>query len=318
MMARRLRVLGWRLLQTLPVALLATFIVFGLLQLVPGDPAVTLAGESATVERIAQIRAQYGLDRPLLVQYGAWVGHALQGDLSRSLLSGVEVRAAIARRLPDTLLIVLLALGFAFAAGIPLGIAAAVRTGSVADAAVSGLAALGVALPNFWLAMILISIFAVNLGWLPATGSANFAAQPIDALRHALLPAIALGASGVAEVARQLRGGLGEYLNAPAVRTLRAKGLSGAAILWRHGVRNVGVTLLTVAGLLFNRMLGATVVIEAVFAVPGIGTLVVEAARNKDFPIVQGVVLMLVGMVILTNMLVDFLYVLVDPRVERP
>jgi peptide/nickel transport system permease protein len=309
--------LASRLAQMLPVALLATFIVFGLLQLVPGDPAVTLAGENATVERVAQIRAQYGLDRPLLVQYGNWLGNALQGDLSRSLLSGVDVGAAIARRLPDTLLVVVMALVFSFAIGVPLGIAAAVRTGSAADAAVSGLAALGVAMPNFWLAMILISVFAMDLGWLPATGSANLASEPVEALRHALLPAIALCSSGVAEVARQLRGGLVEYLNSPAVRTLRAKGLPYRAILWRHGVRNVSVTLLTVGGLLFNRMLGATVVIEAVFAIPGIGTLVVEAARNKDFPVVQGVVLLLVGMVILTNMLVDFLYAWVDPRVER-
>ncbi len=316
-MPTRFRPIARRLAQILPVIVLATFVVFGLLQLVPGDLAVTLAGESASPERIAEIRALYGMDRSFLSQYGHWLFNAMQGDLARSILSGVEVREAIFQRLPNTLLIVVMALLFALLIGLPLGIAAARHAGSLTDSTVSAISALGVALPNFWLAMILVSIVAMDLRLLPATGAAPLLQDPVAALRHALLPAIALAAGGVAEVARQLRGTLVEFMTSQAVRTLRAKGLSPAVILWKHGLKNVGVTLLTVGGLLFNRMLGATVVIEAVFAIPGIGSLMVQAAINKDFPIVQGVVLVLVVMVILINLTIDMLYGLIDPRMRQ-
>jgi peptide/nickel transport system permease protein len=305
-----------RLVQVVPVVLLATFLVFGLLQLVPGDPAVTLAGESASVERIAEIRRVMGFDQPLLLQYWRWLTNAMHGDLAHSLFGGAPVATLIAQKLPNTLLVVVLALGLAMFVGIPLGVAAAVRTGSAADAFVSLLAALGVAVPSFWLAMILLSIFALGLRWLPATGAVPLSVDAWQSLRHAILPAIALGASGIAEVARQLRGALTEVLQSQYVRTLRAKGLGGASIFWKHGLRNAGVTLLTVIGLLFNRMLGATVVIEAVFAVPGIGSAVVQATINKDFPVVQGVVLVMLLLVIATNLAIDALYALLDPRVR--
>jgi peptide/nickel transport system permease protein len=304
-----------RLAQILPVILLATFLVFGLVQLVPGDPAVTLAGDNASVARIAEIRHLYGLDRPFLLQYGVWLWHAAQGDLSRSLLTNVPVLNTIAHNLPNTLLLVVLALLFSLLIGIPLGIAAAVRSGSAADIGVSALASLGVALPNFWLAMILVSWFAIDFHWLPATGAVALAEDPVQSLRHAILPALALAAGGVAEVARQSRGALAGVLQSQYVRTLRAKGLSPGSIFWKHGLRNIGVNVLTVAGLLFNRMLGATVVIEAVFAIPGIGSTMVSAAIGKDFPVVQGVVLVMVLMVIATNLLIDTLYGVLDPRI---
>ena len=201
--------------------------------------------------------------------------------------------------------------------GIPLGIAAATSAGSWADGLISALSSLGVAVPSFWLAMILVSIFALDMRLLPATGAVSLATDPAQSIRHALLPALALGASGVAEVARQLRSALIEVLGSQFVRTLRAKGLSPAAIVWKHGLKNVSVTLLTVLGLLLNRMLGATVVIEAVFAIPGIGSTVVQAALAKDFPVVQGVVLAMVVIVVFVNLAVDSLYTLLDPRVTR-
>jgi peptide/nickel transport system permease protein len=203
------------------------------------------------------------------------------------------------------------------ALGIPLGIAAAASAGSWADGLVSALSSLGVAVPSFWLAMILVSVFALDWRLLPATGSVSLASHPLDSIRHAVLPALALGASGVAEVARQLRSALVEILGSQFVRTLQAKGLSPASIMWKHGLKNVSVTLLTVLGLLLNRMLGATVVIEAVFAIPGIGSTVVQAALAKDFPMVQGVVLAMVVIVVVVNLLVDTLYTLLDPRVSR-
>lgn len=304
-----------RVVQIIPVIVLATFVVFGLLQLVPGDIAVTIAGENATDARIAQIKASYGLDRPFLVQYGSWLWNALHLDLSRSYLSNEPVLDQILHRFPTTLLIVGLALLISLVVGIPLGILAATRSGSRVDTFVTSLASLGVALPNFWLAMLLVATFALSWNWFPATGAVPLGRDPSKALLHAALPAFALAAGGIAEVARQLRSALIEILSSQYVRTLHAKGLSGSAILWRHGLKNVSVTLLTVIGLLVNRLLGATVVVEAVFAIPGMGSLIVHAAIHKDFPVVQGVVLAMVVIVIGLNLLIDVLYTLLDPRV---
>src|SRR6267154_279202 len=195
-MARRspARVIGSRLLQALPVMLLATFMVFALLKLVPGDVAVTLAGDNATDTRIAEIRRIYGLDRPFLVQYGSWLTNAVQGDLSQSLLSGEKVASSISRAFPKTLLIVAIALLLALATGIPLGIVAAIKPNGWVDKTVSMVASLGVAIPGFWLAMILVAEISLKLNWLPATGAKSFGASPVDAIRHALLPAIAIAA----------------------------------------------------------------------------------------------------------------------------
>lgn len=310
------RMIGRRLLQIAPVIVLATFVVFGLLQLVPGDIAVTLAGENATDARIAQIRQTYGLDQPFLVQYGHWLWNAVHLDLSRSYLSNEPVLDQILHRFPTTLLIVAVALLISLIVGIPLGIAAATRPGSRLDTVVTSFASLGVALPNFWLAMILVATFALTWNIFPATGSVAFGKDPAKALQHAALPAFALAAGGIAEVARQLRSALIEILSSQYVRTLHAKGLSPTLILWKHGLKNVSVTLLTVVGLLVNRLLGATVVVEAVFAIPGLGSLIVQAAIAKDFPVVQGVVFAMVLVVILTNLLIDVLYSLLDPRVS--
>ncbi len=309
------RLIGRRLAQIIPVIVLATFVVFGLLHLVPGDIAFTLAGENATDARIAQIRESYGLDRPFLVQYASWLWNALHFDLSRSYLSNEPVLNQILHRFPTTLLIVCGALSISLTIGIPLGILAATKPGSRLDAAVTSLASLGVAVPNFWLAMLLVATFALSLNWFPATGAVAFAKDPAKSILHAALPALALAAGGVAEVARQLRSGLIEILSSQYVRTLHAKGLSPAAILWKHGLKNVSVNLLTVIGLLVNRLLGATVVVEAVFAIPGMGSLIVHAAINKDFPVVQGVVLAMVVVVICMNLLIDILYTILDPRV---
>jgi peptide/nickel transport system permease protein len=312
--ARR-RTIVRRLLQAVPVIVLSTFIVFGLLKLVPGDVAVTLAGDNATDARIAEIRHIYGLDRPMLVQYGVWLANAVQGDLAKSLVSSEAVLTSIRRSLPHTLTIVVMAMTIALTIGVPLGIAAARRPGSWTDGFVMAVASLGVAIPNFWLGMLLVAFFALQLGWLPATGAVSVFDNPWQAMRHALLPAAALAAGGIAEVARQLRSSLVEILSSQAVRTLHAKGLSPSAILWRHGLKNVSVNLLTVISLLANRMLAATVVVEAVFAIPGMGGLIVNAAIHRDFPVVQGVVFVMVLIVVSINLVSDILYSILDPRV---
>jgi peptide/nickel transport system permease protein len=317
-MSRRLAlVIGSRLLQVVPVVILATVAIFGLLQLVPGDPAAVIAGEYATAERIADIRRMLGLDRPVWEQYLVWLGHAVQGDLSTSLITGQPVLDEVLRRLPNTLLIAVLALVLAVLVGVPLGILAATRVDRPTDRIVTTIASLGVAVPNFWLGMILVGFFALGLGWFPTTGAASLTQDPLRALSHAALPALALATGGIAEITRQLRSALIEVLSSQFVRTLHAKGLSQGRILWQHGLKNVSLTLLTVVGLVFNRALGATVAIEAVFAIPGTGSLVVASATNKDFPVVQGVVFVLVLIVIGLNLMIDLLYSLLDPRVNR-
>ncbi len=312
----RLRVIRRRLLQAVPVLVLATFVVFGLLKLMPGDIAITLAGENATEARIAEIRALYGLDRPFLVQYGSWLANAVQGDLSKSLANGERVAVSIARAFPNTLLIVVLAMSVALAIGVPLGMLAASRPDGARDRIVTSVASLGIAVPNFWLAMLLVAWLALGMGWFPATGAVPLKDDPMKALHHAILPALALAAGGVAEVSRQLRSSLVEILSSPPVRTLRAKGLSASAILWKHGLKNAGVNLLTVTTLLFNRLLAATVVVEAVFAIPGMGNLIVNAALTRDLPVVQGVVFVMVLVVIAINLTADLLYTVLDPRIR--
>ena len=314
--ANPLGVFGRRLGQALPVILLATFLAFGLLKLVPGDIAVTLAGDNATDQRIAEIRQLYGLDKPFLVQYADWLWRVAQGDLSRSLLTGEPVLVAIERCLPPTLLIVILATALSVLIGAPLGMLAANRRGSWIDSVVMTFSSLGIAIPNFWLAMLLVATLAMANNWFPVTGSVPFLEDPWQAIHHAVLPALALAAAGIAEISRQLRGTMIELLSSQQVRTLRAKGLSPMSILWKHGLRNVGIDLLTVVTLLANRMLAATVVIEAVFAIPGMGSLIINAALQRDFPVVQGVILVMVVIVLLINLSADMLYGRIDPRVR--
>lgn len=317
MSMKTLRLIGSRLVQVVPVLILATLAIFGLLQLVPGDPAAVIAGETATAERIAQIRQMLGLDLPLWQQYLHWLSGAVRGDLSTSLITGVPVLDEVLRRLPNTLLIVFMALALSVAIGVPLGILAATNVDGRVDRLVTSTASLGVAVPNFWMGMILVGLFALGLGWFPTTGAASLTQEPLRALHHATLPACALALSGIAEITRQLRSALIDVLSSQYVRTLHAKGLPQSRILWRHGLKNVSLTLLTVVGLVFNRTLGATVAIEAVFAIPGTGSLVVASATNKDFPVVQGVVFVLVLIVIACNLLIDLLYAALDPRMSR-
>lgn len=311
------RMVANRLLQALPILVLATFIVFSLMQLIPGDVAVTLAGENASAERIAEIREAYGLNQPFLMQYGQWLWHAAHGDLGVSLLSGEPVGDTIARTFPNTLLVALYAVILSVLIGLPLGILSATRSGSPLDSGIMGAASLGVAVPNFWFGMILVLYLGLTLNWFPATGFVSPFENFPQALWYATLPAVALCTNGIAEVARQLRSSLVEIQSSQHVRTLHAKGLSPARILWKHGLKNVSVNLLTVVGLLFSKILAATVVVEAVFAIPGIGSSIVNAVLQGDFPVVQGAVLAMVITVILVNLTTDLLCTVLDPRINE-
>lgn len=306
-----------RLIQAIPIMILATFLVFSLLQLVPGDIATTIAGENASRERIAEIRELYGLNQPFLVQYGNWLLNAVQGDFGESLLSGEPVLETIARVFPNTLFIVVYAVILSVLIGVPLGILASSRPNSKLDGTIMGVSSLGVAVPNFWLGMVLVSFFALTWNWFPATGFIRPSESFSAAIWFATLPAIALCTNGIAEVARQLRSSLVEIDSSQHVRTLHAKGLSPSAILWKHGLKNVSVNLLTVISLLFNKALAATVVVETVFAIPGMGNTIVKAVLEGDFPVVQGAVLAMVVTVIIVNLITDVLYTVMDPRIKQ-
>ncbi|MBN8293717.1 ABC transporter permease [Rhodobacter sp. NTK016B] len=301
--------------QLIPVMIIATFVVFALVFLMPGDPAATLAGDFATEERIMEIRALYGFDQPFIVQYGRWLWNALHFDLGQSLFSNEEVSTLILMRLPHTLLLVFYALILGAITGIPLGILAATRQGTRLDKAITSLASLGVAVPNFWLGIILVSAFALDWRIFPATGAVSIFEDPIQAIYYATLPAVALSTNVTAVLTRQVRSALLEVLSAQYIRTLRAKGLRPQAVLWRHGLRNIAATILTVAGLQFNLLFSSAVIVESVYAVPGVGSLISYSALNKDFPVVQGVALVLVVLVIAVNLLVDVFNSILDPRV---
>lgn len=311
-----LRSLRNRLLSLVPTVILATLVVFGLQQLIPGDPAVAIAGDAGTPERLAEIRANLGLDRPLVLQYLDWLGGAFTGDLGDSFATGEAVWQLVMQRLPTTLTLAAAALTFAVVVGVPLGVAAARRRNTAGDTVITGAATLGIAVPNFWLGMMLVLLFAIQLGWFPATGYVSFTEDPLRSLWHVALPAIALGAVGAAEIARQLRSALIEVFQSDFMRTHRAKGLPGRAQVWRHALKNAGIPLTTIVALQVNRMLGATVVVEALFALPGVGSLVVQATTQRDYPVIQGVVFVIVILVVATNLVADQAYRYIDPRIR--
>lgn len=311
-----LRLLGTRLAAVIPTLLFATFTIFGLQHIGPADPATLVLGENATEERIAEVREQLGLNDPLVVQYGKWVGRVATGDLGGSIIRTEQVSTIIGRALPTTAQLVLSGVTISVLIGIPLGILAATKANRPTDVAVTSGSAIGVSVPNFWLALVLITAVAINWGLVPARGFATLSDGVGEAFRHTILPAFVVSMSGIAIVTRQVRGAMIEALNAPSVRTHRAKGLPWRTIVWKHALRNSAVTIVTVVGLLVNTTLGATVVVESVFAIPGMGSRVISAASARDFPVIQGVVLTYVLIVLAINLVIDIAYRIIDPRIS--
>lgn len=309
------RILLRRVLQLVPVLLLATIISFGLIALVPGDIAVVLAGEHASEARIAELRELYGLNKPFIMQYGDWLSGLLQGDLASSLYTGEPVWGAILRSFPPTMLIVVYGMMLAFVFGTILGVLSVRYQGGIVERMVTIGSTVSLAMPNFWLGILLIAFLSMKMEWFPVTGTVAFGDDPWKAIHYSTLPAIAVAFSGAGEIARQVRASLKEFWSSQNVRTLHAKGLGLRSIFWKHGLRNVGVNLITITSLLLNRLLGATVVIEAVFAIPGMGTLIVLAAVQKDFPVIQGVTFVMVMIVVVVNLLADIAYGMIDPRI---
>ncbi|KID27939.1 ABC-type dipeptide/oligopeptide/nickel transport system, permease component [Prauserella sp. Am3] len=305
-----------RLLATIPVLLVVTFVVFGLIVLIPGDPAATIAGPDATVEQVAQVRTQLGLDRPFVIQYWEWITNALSGDLGSSLFTSRPVATSIADGLPVTLALTFTALLVSLLIAVPTAIASALRRGTWLDRLFSVGSSLGIALPSFWLGLMLMLIFSLTLGWLPATGYIPLSEDPAGWTAHIILPAITLGVASAAESARQLRGSMIAVLQQDYVRTARSKGLPGRIIIGKHVLKNASGPLVTVLGLQVTTLLGGAVLVEQVFGVPGLGLVAINAVTTRDIPVIQGIVLVAVIVAVVTNLVVDLTYGYLNPKVR--
>src|SRR4051794_13261440 len=278
-----------RLLSLVPLLFVVSVLVFGLIVLLPGDRARAIAGDDASPEQVAQVRESLGLDRPIVVQYGHWVGDVARGDLGTSVFVNYKVSDAIRSRAPVTLSLIGAGLLISLLVGIPLGTVAGSRPGSRLDRLVTLGSAGGVAIPNFWLALLLLLLFTSVFTWLPATGYVGFADSPVEWLRHLILPAVTLGAAGAAEIVFQTRAGIANVLQQDYIRTLRATGLPERTVIGKHALKNAMVPVVTVAGLQISRLFGFSVIVERIFGLPGIGSLAVEAVFKRDVPVIQGI-----------------------------
>jgi peptide/nickel transport system permease protein len=305
-----------RLLTTLPVLILVTFVVFGLVLLIPGDPAVTIAGPDATVAQVAAVRERLGLDRPVVIQYWDWITGAATGDLGTSLFTSRPVATSIGDGLPVTIALSLMALLISLVIAVPTAIISALRRGTWLDRIGTIGSSLGIALPSFWLGLMFVLIFSLGLGWLPATGYVPIGNDPGAWLTHIFLPALTLGIAGAAESARQLRGSIIGVLQQDYIRTARAKGLRNRLVIGKHVMKNASVPLVTVLGLQITALLGGAVLVEQIFGVPGLGQVAINAVTTRDIPVIQGIVLVAVLVAMLSNLLVDLTYGYLNPKVR--
>ena len=291
-------------------------LVFALLRLAPGDPAAIMAGDAATAEQIAQIRAGLGLDRPLVVQFGIWLGRVLSGDLGESFYFRIKVATLIGQRLEPTFALAALTILIAVLVSVPLGALAAWRHGGWLDRALMGFSVLGFSVPVFVLAYLLIWLFSLELGWLPVQGYARLADGVAAFLRHLILPATTLSVIYIALIARVTRAAVLEALGEDYIRTARAKGLPELRVLVRHALANAAVPIATVIGIGIAILIGGVVVTESVYAIPGLGRLTVDAVQARDYPTVQAVILVFSVAYVLINLLVDLSYTVLDPRIR--
>lgn len=306
-----------RLFQMLPVLLIASFAIFAMIYAVPGGPVAVIVGENAGSEEIAAAIQRYGLDRPMMVQYLDWLGRAATGDFGLSLHSRQPVLQLIGERLPATLQLALTAILVALVIGIPVAIASAIKPNSWLDRLLSGWSALALGVPTFWLGILLILLFAVELRWLPsASRYVPFWQSPLDALRSLALPALTLGTYVSGILARFLRASLIGEARADYVRTARAKGVPENRIVGLHIMRNALLPFVTIVGLMMANFIGGAVVTEAVFTYPGLGRLLIQAISTRDYPLIQGCILVILVAYMLINLLVDMLYAWIDPRIE--
>lgn len=305
-----------RLLQGIPVVLFASIFVFSILQLVPGDPATNIAGAEASDEDVEIIRERLGLDKPVPQQYLSWIGSAVRGDLGDSFRSSRPVSELLTDALGPTLELTLVAFTIELVLGVFLGVMAGTRLRSLWDWGLSAFTIVGIAIPNFVLGLVLLYVVSFKLGWLPIGGRVSLLQDPIEGLRYLALPALVLGITGAAVLARFVRSSISQVMNQDYIRTARAKGLAAQAVVLRHGLRNGLVPVVTVMALQFAALLTGSVVVESVFSRPGIGRLVVNSIQARDYPVVQGALLFLVSGFIVINLAADIMYGILDPRIR--
>ena len=305
-----------RIIATIPVVFLVAIITFSLVHIAPGDPAAVIAGDFGNPEDIERVRKQLGLDKPILQQFWIWLSHVARGDLGSSIFSRYPVTELIAQRLQPTVVIALASEILAVAIAVPLGVLAAWKANSLIDRGVMLFAVLGFSIPVFWLAYNMIFLFAVRLEWLPAVGYEPISNGVVPWLKSITLPAIAIAVIYAALIARMTRTTMLEILREDYIRTARAKGLGDRIVLLRHALKNASVPVVTVIGLGLAGLIGGLVVTETVFAIPGLGRLIVEAVLRRDYPVIQGVMMLVTLIYVLVNLIVDISYAYLDPRIR--
>lgn len=311
-----LRYIIRRVLMLVPILIVVAVAAFTLLHLTPGNPAAVMLGPQASTEQIDELTRQLGLDRPLLVQFFNWASGVLRGNLGTSYTLQRPVSELIWDAIPVTISLTVLSLAVAVALGFPAGVYAAVYRNSVYDQILMSTATLGAAVPNFWLAMLMIIGFSVRLRWLPVQGYTDLADGFIDWLRHLALPALSVGFVQAAVIARMSRSSMLDVLREDYIRTAQSKGVPDTRVVFVHGLRNAAVPILTVLGLTFASLLGGVVIIETVFGLPGLGRLMINSLSRRDYPVIQGVLLCMALVCTVVNLVVDILYALVDPRIR--
>ena len=305
-----------KLLSAIPVLLGVSFLTFALIRLIPGDPVQIMLGPEIEGTRVDEIRRLYGLDRPWPVQYFEWLVNAVQGNLGNSIRSGISVSGSIIEKIPITLELTFLSLAFGLLFGLPLAVFAAQHRGKVVDGLMTSIALLGISMPGFWLATLMVLLFSLTLRWFPTIGYVNFFENPWDNISHLLLPAISLGLAFGATIMRFTRSSLLEVFGQDYMRTARAKGLSRPKVTYTHALKNALIPVITVTGIQVGRLLGGAVIVEQIFTLPGLGRYTYDAISTRDYPVIQGTVLVFTLVFILVNLLVDIIYGLVDPRIK--
>ena len=305
-----------RVLATIPVMAIVALFVFSLLYIAPGDPAAVIAGDQATPADVERIRASLGLDRPYLVRFGAWVWDIARGDLGVSIFTNLPVSTMIQQRIEPTLSLMIVTLILAVSIAVPMGVVAAWRQGTWIDRAVMGFAVLGFSVPVFVVGYVLAYVFALELDWLPVQGYTPFSRGFFPWIENLILPAVALGSVYIALIARITRATMLEVLQQDYIRTAKAKGVGQRSILFMHALKNAAVPIVTVIGIGIALLIGGAVVTESVFAIPGLGRLTVDAILRRDYPVIQGVVLLFSFVYVLVNLVIDLAYTLFDPRIR--
>ncbi|MED4582299.1 ABC transporter permease [Brevibacillus choshinensis] len=305
-----------RLFSMIPVLLVVSVVVFLLVHLVPGDPAAVMLGSEATPQQLAELQEELGLNKPLLEQFLNWFVHMISGDLGNSLVSDKEVTTLIIERLPATMALILYALLISVVIAIPLGIISAVRHNTRWDYTAMLVALIGVSIPNFWAGLLLIMAFSLHLGWFPSTGYVEITKNIWNHFAHLALPAFALGFLQAGIVTRMTRSSMLEVLKQDYIRTIRAKGGTEKVVILKHALKNSMIPIITIIGINFGLLLGGTVVVETIFSIPGIGQLLVQSVFNRDYPVIQGVILCIAVIYVLISLMVDLLYAYFDPKID--